>query len=259
MCESIMVTFVLLIFSTTGLHAWSGILLDGSGVGGTQLYIPSTPAVNKPNVKFGLPHYLAPAAVMLNGKAYFIGGRTGDTGLNSVTVFDPSTNKSKSAARLIEGRSNHAATVVNNTIIVCGGSVNLSSCEQYTPATNKWHMIASLPLSAFEVALVTLNNQVYSFGGDCLSPEPRPVYMFDGHNWLNKTSLPGGSICDHAALALDTNRALICGGLAFVDNWSQYVPDCQIYSASTDSWEGMAPMAEVRSGHSMVMFEGGYL
>src|SRR4051794_8823353 len=107
MFGSIMLISILLIFSTGGLDAWSGILLDGSGSGKTQLYIPGSPPINKPNVNFGLPHFLGSAAVMLNGKAYFIGGHTGDTGLISVTMFNPSTNRSTPIAGLNEGRSNH--------------------------------------------------------------------------------------------------------------------------------------------------------
>jgi hypothetical protein len=227
--------------------------MDGSSRGQTQLYIPSKPPVNVPNVNFGLSHRVGQAAVMLNGRAYFIGV--------GMTIFNPSTNTSTIGAPLNVARWLHAATVVNNTIIVCGGYNDgpaLSSCEQYTPSNQTWNMIMPLPVIAGSGPMVTLNNRAYSFGrsGNC-GPSPPPIYMFDGQNWVTRSSISGLPYYVHAGIALDTDRALICGGLAYKAGLCQFgVSDCFIYSASSDSWTTAAPMSQGRCKHSMVMFEG---
>ena len=244
-------TIFLIFFTTNGIAAWSGIVMDGQYGGNTQLYVPGNPPVNTPNVDFGLSHGEGQAAVMLNGNAYFIGGYPYT---NAVTIFDPTTNKSTSGTPMNFARCHHAATVVGDTIIVCG----FSSCEQYTPSTQKWNMIQSLSAPNAYFAMATLNNRAYTFGNylaSC-SSSPPPVYMFDGQSWVSRSSIVGLPFYNHAGVAIDTDRALICGGQAYKGGSCQWVSDCFIYSASSDSWTQAASMAQVRARHSMVMFEG---
>jgi N-acetylneuraminic acid mutarotase len=254
--ETTQLLFILL--STNSLDAWSAILLDGQK-GNTQLYIPGNPPTNIRNVNFGLPNLQGQAAVTFNGRAYFIGGKYIESRIIT-TIFNPSTNRSTSGALLNIGRAQHAATVVNDTIITCGGhnySGNLSSCEQYTLLTHKWNIITSLPVPVDDFVMVTLNNRVYTFGGsdDC-GTSPPTVYMFDGHNWMPRSSIVGLPFYGHAGVSLDNDRVLICGGWAIKDDKCQPVSSCFIYSASSDSWTKAASMAQIRCSHSMVMFKG---
>jgi hypothetical protein len=186
-------TILLLLFSTNAISAWSGILMDGV-LGNTQLYVSGNPPINTTNVNFGLPHFQGQAAVILNGNAYFIGGLINGTAANLVTIFNPSTNTSTTGAPLNDARVYHAATVVGNTIIVCGGMMYYSystSCEQYNPSTQKWNMITSLPtLSAIPV-MATLNNRAYTFDGSDTCDNSTLVYMLDGQNWESRSSIAG--------------------------------------------------------------------
>ena len=252
-------TILFIFFTTNGIAAWSGIVIDGGHDGTpTQLYIPGNPPINTPNVDFGLSHLDGQAAVMLNGKAYFIGGAY----TNAVTIFDPTTNKSTSGTPMNVARELHAATVVGDTILVCGGKDDddnyLSSCEQYTPSTQKWNMIASLSAQTAYFVMATLNNRAYTFGNGVAScsSSPPPVYMFDGQSWVSRSSIVGLPYSSHAGVAIDTDRALICGGYAYKNGSCPCVSDCFIYSASSDSWTKAASMAQIRYAHSMVMFEG---
>src|SRR3569832_616526 len=103
--------------------------------------MPGNPPVNTPHVDFGLSHFVGQAAVMLNGNGCFTGGGY-EGGSNLVTIFNPSTNTSTSGAPLNVARQYHAATVVGDTIIVCGGEYDSkqTSCEQYNSSTQKWNM-----------------------------------------------------------------------------------------------------------------------
>jgi hypothetical protein len=189
--------------------------MDGEIGGGTQLYVPGHPPVNTPNVDFGLSHLPYQTAVMLNGNAYFIGGGY-PSPTNAVTIFDPTTNKSTSGTPMNVARYYHAATVVGDTIIVCGGysnsSAHLSSCEQYTPSTQQWNMIPRLSAQIALFVMATLNNRAYTFGNYLVScsSSPPPVFMFDGQSWVSRSSIVGLPSYGHAGIAIDTDRALIC-------------------------------------------------
>jgi hypothetical protein len=244
-----------LVFQIYSCDAWSGIVMDGN-IGHTQLYVPGNPPINTPNINFGLSHLDGQAAVIFNGNAYFIGGYS----TNAVTIFNPSTNTSTTGAPLNIARRSHGATVVGNTVIVCGGYNSyegiLSSCEQYNPSTQKWNIITSLPTPSFRFVMPTLNNRAYTFGGsgECVSAPS--VYMFDGQNWEPRSSIAGLPNVEHAGVALDADRALICGGLVYKDAVCNNTANCFIYTASSDSWTQAASMAQIRWLHSMVMFEG---
>ena len=106
-------------------RAWNGIVIDNSdSAGSTQLILPNDVPHTVGNVNFGLPHYSNAVAVRHpDGNAYFMGGYTGSAWSNAVTKFNPDTNTSSAAASMNTARYSHAATVVNNTIIVCGGEI----------------------------------------------------------------------------------------------------------------------------------------
>jgi hypothetical protein len=251
---------LLIVFQIYNCDAWSGIVLDGAGFGNTQLYVPGNPPINTPNVNFGLPHLYGQAAVMFRGNVYFTGG-LGPT--NLVTIFNLSTNTSTNGAPLIAARCLHTATVVGDTIIVCGGKNEedvLAFCEQYNPSTQQWNMITPLPTPSEFFVMTTLNNRAYTFGNgrDGCDGSAPPVYMFDEQNWVTRSSIVSLPYYNHAGVALDADRALICGGWAYKGGLCEYdgVSDCFIYSASSDSWTKAASMAQARCGHSMVMFEG---
>ena len=106
-------------------RAWNGIVNDNNAENGnTQLILPNVVLHTVGNVNFGLPHYQNAAAVRHpDGNAYFTGGWTGFSVTTAVTKLNPNTNTSSAAASMNTPRHYHAATVVGNTIIVCGGEI----------------------------------------------------------------------------------------------------------------------------------------
>ena len=105
--------------------AWNGIVIDNNAAGGdTQLILPNDVPHTVGNVNFGLPHYAKAVAVRHpDGNAYFTGGWDGSNPSASVTKLNPDTNTSSAAASMNTPRGDHAATVVGNQIIVCGGEI----------------------------------------------------------------------------------------------------------------------------------------
>jgi hypothetical protein len=236
-------------------NAWNGIILDTTtALGGTFLIRPNqVPHVTSVNV--GLPNNrLGVAVTLLDGNAYFVGGcNISSTPSSRVTRFDPSTNTSTTAAPMNSARREHAATVVNNTIIVCGGtnpaaSASIEFCEQSSVGVTSWTNIISLPTITRLHAMVTLNGNAYVIGG---YDNPTLVYMYNGTAWITKAPLSPGRY-GHQALVLDINHALICGG------YTPSAPNntCVIYTASTDQYSYAPAMVKSRYLFSFVMSEG---
>ena len=105
--------------------SWNGIVIDNDAAGGnTQLILPNDVTHTVGNVSFGLPHYTQAVAVRHpDGNAYFMGGHTGSEPSAAVKKLNPDTNTSSAAASMNTPRGYHAATVVGNAIIVCGGEI----------------------------------------------------------------------------------------------------------------------------------------
>ena len=105
-------------------RAWNGIVSDNYAPVSTQLILPNDVTHTVGNVNFGLPHNANAVAVRHpDGNAYFMGGYTDSVNIAAVTKLNPDTNTSSAAASMNTPRSSHAATVVGNTIIVCGGEI----------------------------------------------------------------------------------------------------------------------------------------
>ena len=133
---------------------------------------------------------------------------------------------------------------------VTTGGVALSSCEQSNVGVTSWTPITSLPIAVYFLAMVTLLGKAYVIGGN---EAPTSVRMYDGvSNWTSKAPMSPGRYA-HTALALDDDRALVCGGIA--PSWPA-VNTCVIYTASTNTWTTAPAMAQARYMYNLVMSEG---
>ena len=125
-------------------------------------------------------------------------------------------------------------------------NVSTSSCEQSNVGVTSWTNITSLPIALNFPAMVTLLGKAYVIGG---AGAPTSVSMYDGVSvWVAKAAMSPGRY-GHAALALDNDRALVCGGASNGNT-------CVIYTASTDTWTTAPAMAQARSWFNLVMSEG---
>jgi N-acetylneuraminic acid mutarotase len=201
------------------------------------------------------------AIVFLKNEAYFIGGYDANNKMRkTVSIFDPFTNITRSGPSMNIARAYHSTTVINNTdIIVCGGDEKYVPCEQFSSNTQTWSMIPSFT-SGFSYeyfAMATLNNRAYVFGG-LQNRALSSVYMFNGTNWMSRASMPSDKN-SHGAVALDNDRALVCGGHIVGQNNNvgyKALASCFIYTASTDTWTSTANMSSARLLTTMTMFNG---
>lgn len=112
----------------------------------------------------------APAAAMLNGRIYLIGGfdSTSNVPVTTTRVYDTATKRWSTAAPLPAARGGHAAVVLGGRIHVLGGGDNertLALHTVYDPATDRWTDLAPLPRPKGSVAAVVFGGRIYAIGG----------------------------------------------------------------------------------------------
>ena len=69
--------------------------------------------------------------------------------LDTVSVYDPSTNEWRSADKMLTKRGRFDATVIGDVLFAVAGSngtSELTSAEKYDRRTGRWTSIASLPV-----------------------------------------------------------------------------------------------------------------
>jgi hypothetical protein len=102
--------------------------------------------------------------------------------------------------------------------------------------------------------MLTFNNAPYVFGGYAISAPTSAVYMYNGVNWVTRAPMLS-ALDGHGAVALDMNRALICGGSP-TNNVATVTASCAIYTVSANSWITTQSMAQARWYFGLVMSEG---
>ena len=91
----------------------------------------------------------APAAAVVDGKLYAMGGYDHQHPLSSVERYDPAKNAWEAVAPMSTARIASAAAVVDGKLYVMGGydgQGRLSSVEQYDPGKDEWVAMASMAL-----------------------------------------------------------------------------------------------------------------
>ncbi len=112
----------------------------------------------------------APAAALLDGKIYVIGGfgTTTNVATAGVHVYDLETQTWSEAAPLPAPRGGHAAVVLDGKVHVVGGGNEVSTLplhSVYDPATDSWTEAAPLPRAKGSPAAVVLDGKLWAIGG----------------------------------------------------------------------------------------------
>jgi N-acetylneuraminic acid mutarotase len=126
----------------------------------------------------------APAAVVLGGRVYVIGGFEGLTNIPTVRVhvYDPVTQTWSEAAPLPAPRGGHAAVVLGGEIHVLGGGNSVSTIADHTvydPATDEWTERAPLSRAKGSPAAVVFGGRIYAIGGRSGASDYGDVEVYD--------------------------------------------------------------------------------
>ena len=151
-------------------------------VGAVEEYDPATNTWRQ-RTPMPTPRNHATAGVV-NGKVYVIGGRVGaafiSAGSSNVDVveeYDPAADAWGSArARMPSARSAMASGVHGARIYVTGGEgqnaqmmYTFRALESYEPASNRWTVLPSMPVSRHGLAGAVLGNRLHMVSGDVQS------------------------------------------------------------------------------------------
>jgi N-acetylneuraminic acid mutarotase len=151
-------------------------------VGNVEEYDPATNTW-RPRAMMPTPRNHATAGVV-NGKVYVIGGRVGaafiSAGSSNVDVveeYDPPADAWGSArAKMPSARSAMASGVHGGRIYVTGGEgqnaqmmYTFRALEAYDPASNRWTLMPSMPVSRHGLAGAVLGNRLHMVSGDVQS------------------------------------------------------------------------------------------
>jgi N-acetylneuraminic acid mutarotase len=200
----------------------------------------------------------APAAAVVDGRIYLIGGFNTTTNVPSteVHVYDPATHAWSDAAPLPAPRGGHAAVVLDGRIHVIGGGNSRSTIAEhdvYDPATNSWSSRAPLPRSEGSPAAVVVAGKLWSIGGRSGPSDFGFVDIYDPatDRW---SAGPGIEPRGTAGALSDCGAIYLVGGESQAR--AQSLAEMLRLDVDATAWRSAPPLATARNFARAVRFHG---
>jgi hypothetical protein len=159
--------------------------IGGSGVGGPVLAVERFDGTRwVEETKLPGNGLNAPAAVVLNGRIYVIGGfeGLGNQPTDKMLVYDLVSHDWSEGPRLPAPRGGHAAVVLNGKIHLLGGGNSVSTIADHSvfdPGTNRWSELKRLRRAKGSVAAVVFGGKIVAIGGRSGSFDFGDVDIYD--------------------------------------------------------------------------------
>ncbi|XP_054158233.1 kelch-like protein diablo [Oppia nitens] len=191
--------------------------------------------------------------ISYDSKLYAIGGQNNIIGnLNTVETYDLQTNQWKTIAPMNIIRHYHDATIIQNTIYVCGGENGnyFKSCEYYSPNTDKWHFAKPMSQERCGLALVAYEGFIYAIGGQNGNDSYNSM---ERYNTKTQQWQPMGNLRYSRSFfgsAIFMGKIYVCGGLGNSDRKS-----CETYDSKTNQWTQIASMRLDRVYFKLIAFD----
>lgn len=159
------------------------------------------------------------ATLLNNGKVLVAGGaNSGNNGLASAELFDPTTETFTPTGSMNTARSGHTATLLNNgMVLIAGGDGNLGSAELYDPTTGTFAPTGSMNIGREGHTATLLNSGMVLIAGGLNSPTPPfGVLAAELYDPVKGTFALTGSMSGphsyHTATLLNNGTVLVAGG-----------------------------------------------
>ena len=184
------------------------------------------------------------ASVVINGRMYVCGGRSGDpfSPSASLACFDPVSGIWQILPPMSQGHYAHAAAVVGGRLYVCGGESGRAEC--FDTLTSSWTTLPAMLHPRDNGRAAVIKNHVYIVGGDTnrLASERLPPTG----NWQEqpRMSRPRSGF----ATAVLVDKLYVCGGFGQA-SVERFVPEVGV-------WELLQPMSEERPCATAAVLHG---
>ncbi len=174
-------------------------------------------------------------------------------------------------ARLLTGREQHTATLLQNgMVLVSGGAdrtaIPLATAELYNPKTNHWSPAGTMATARVgHTATLLRDGRVLVVGGlssyhDAATLPTAELYDPKTNTWSSAPPMRVGRAL-HTATLLLNGRVLVAGGLSWNPWFGGVVPaqslDAEIYDPSSNRWSSAAPMSNELSEHTATLLRDG--
>jgi len=183
-----------------------------------------------------------------NNLIYIMGGIDNNLNtVNTVRVYNPSTDTWQSKANMLTARSDAASAVLNGKIYVAGGfnGVHLQSLEEYDPATNTWTTKSSMPTARHSFGAAMTNNKIYVIGGN--TGGMNRTNIIQEYNPATNTWQSRGSIVtarENLGCTVLNGFVYIIGGFA---DYEGNLSSVEIFNPSTGDVSAKAKMNTARA------------
>jgi hypothetical protein len=180
--------------------------------------------------------------------------------LASMERYDTSTEQWSAAAAMGTARSSFGACSIARDVYVIGGfsedyeneGRRLASVEMYSPSTDTWSAVSSMPEARTHHAVVSVGSLMYVIGG-YVGEITASVLKFDSllGTWSEVANLPVVSYA-MAACAVESD-IFVFGGYD-----TQYQAQASVFKFNTvtNIWSILAPMPQACCTHSTTLLDG---
>lgn len=201
-------------------------------------------------------------------KVLVVGGNNGGSDLSSTSIFDGGWQQ---LGDLESPRSEHSATVFRDesglNVLIVGGGDDLVVAEVFKVSESRWASTAgNLGRSrrGHTATLLPSGEIAVTGGRDPISEEPLLLTeIYDLNSW-RVTGALGTERLAHTATLLPTGKILVTGGFRESLDTSDtetpkyiYIPDTEIYDASSAVWESPVSLQEGYVRHAATLLPSG--
>ncbi|WP_246329124.1 Kelch repeat-containing protein [Brevibacillus halotolerans] len=135
-------------------------------------------------------------SVVYDDKIYVYGGTTGPDSLATLEVYDPVKDEWETFPSSSQARYGMAFIEHQGKFYAIGGESNsdtTNTVEVFDPVSNKWTSAQSMPTSLRFINALSLDNNIYTFGGvEKGNESTNLVYSFnpETNSWISKNPMP---------------------------------------------------------------------
>src|SRR6266508_3781210 len=238
--------------SLKNIHALIVVLVVSALIMSLPLTIKSQSLPPAPNLLPGQT-----ATKLADGKLLLIGGESAGGGLNTASIWNPSTNTTTTlSATLNSGRAWHTATVLpDGFVLILGGLGNneqvVSTAELFDPATQTFTNLPSTgvtPRAHHSATLLSDGHVLIAGGVDANGQALQTAELWDALEPSSASiSAPTSTRRDHSATLLPDGRVLLWGGSdgagSPLDNGDIFDATAQRFTAVQTFPSGLMPQS----------------